>query len=86
MKSSAALVADVPPAVVTVTWTVPAVPGGLTADTELSEWTVTPVANVEPKSTAMVPLRLVPLMVTLVPPAVGPAPGLTAVTAGAVGL
>ena len=85
MKSSAAFVADVPPAVVTVTWTVPAVPDGLMADTDVSEWTVTPVAGLEPKSTAVVPVRLVPLMVTLVPPAVDPAPGLTPVTVGAGG-
>ncbi len=35
-----------------------------------------------PKSTAVAPVKPVPVMVTVVPPAVGPAVGLTAVTVG----
>ena len=42
-----------------------------------------PVAAVAPKATALAPLRLVPVMTTAVPPPVGPALGLTAVTVGA---
>ena len=82
MKWSAAPVADVPPPVVTVTSTVPAEPDGLTAETEVSEWTVTPLAGVLPKSTAVVPVRWVPVMVTFVPPAAEPEAGLTALTVG----
>ena len=41
------------------------------------------VAPVAPNLTAVAPVRFVPVIVTLVPPAVGPALGLTAVTVGA---
>ena len=73
----------VPPAVVTRTLTVPAVPAGvvqvavvlltMTADVQATPPTVMPVA----------PVRLVPVMVILVPPAVDPLAGDTAVTVGA---
>ncbi len=76
----------VPPEVITVTSWVP-VPAGATAVSEVSETTVTLVAGVEPKSTAVssgpAPFRLVPVTVTVVPPAVGPAAGETLVTVGA---
>ena len=36
----------------------------------------------EPKLTAVAPVKLVPVMVTEMPPASGPATGLTAVTVG----
>ena len=49
----------------------------------VAELTVKPVAAVAPKVTAVVPLKLVPVMVTLVPPPVGPLVGLKAVTVGA---
>ncbi len=49
----------------------------------VSESTVKVAAGVEPKSTAVAPVKSVPVMVTVVPPAVGPAVGLTAVTVGA---
>ncbi len=39
---------------------------------EVAELTVKPVAAVAPKSTAVAPVKLVPVMVTLVPPAAGP--------------
>ena len=45
--------------------------------------TVKLVAAVEPKLTAVAPVRLVPVIVTLVPPASGPAAGATCVTPGA---
>jgi hypothetical protein len=38
-----------------------------------------------PKSTAVAPVKPVPVIVTLVPPAVGPLLGLTLVTVGAGG-
>ena len=38
-----------------------------------------------PKSTAVAPVKLVPLTVTEVPPAVGPLFGLTPVTVGSAG-
>ena len=74
---------DAPPAVVeTVTETVP-VPAG-TVTVKLVEVTsLTPVPGVEPKSTAGVPVKLVPLTVTVLPPAWGPLFGLTEVTVGA---
>ena len=52
---SAAEVADVPAGVVTVTSTVP-VPAGLTAVTVVAFTTVTSVAGVVPKSTAVAPV------------------------------
>jgi hypothetical protein len=49
---------------------------------EVGELTVSAVADVVPNETAMAPARLVPVMVTEVPPASGPEFGLTKVTAG----
>ncbi len=83
MKASAAEVAEVPPAVVTVTLTVPALPAGAVAVREVADTTVKPVAAVDPKVTAVAPVKLVPVRVTVVPPAVGPLVGLTEVTVGA---
>ena len=83
--SLGALTAEVPLGVVTVTFTVP-VPAGevtvrLVAVTPLIEVPGWPV----PKSTAVAPVKLVPLTVTEVPPAVGPLEGLTPVTVGSAG-
>ena len=64
--------ADVPAGVVTVTSTVP-VPAGLSAVIVVSLTTVTFVAAVVPKSTAVAPVKPVPVIVTKVPPAVGTA-------------
>ena len=47
--------------------------------------TVNVVAAVVPNFTAVAPVKLVPVMVTVVPPAVGPELGLTAVTVGSGG-
>ena len=66
----------------TVTSTVP-VPAGAVAVSEVAETTVKEVAAAVPNSTAVAPVKLVPVTVTLVPPAVGPLVGLTAVTVGA---
>ena len=71
-----------PPGVVTVTSTMP-VPAGLSAVILVALTTVTSVAAVVPKSTAVAPVKPVPVIVTDVPPATGPLVGLTAVTAGA---
>ncbi len=71
-----------PAGVVTVTSTVP-VPAGLSAVIVVSFTTVTFVAAVVPKSTAVAPVKSVPVIVTSVPPAVGPLVGLRPVTAGA---
>ena len=71
----------VPLGVVTVMSTVP-VPGGAVAVTDVDESAVmTPAAC--PKSTEVAFSRLVPVMVTLLPPPTGPVSGLTAVRTGA---
>ncbi len=59
-----------PAGVVTVTSTTP-VPAGLSAVIEVSLTTVTFVAGVVPKSTAVAPVKPVPVIVTSVPPAGG---------------
>ena len=82
MKRSAALVGLVPPGVVTVTSTMP-VPAGAVAVTWVSEMTVTLVAGLGPKLTAVAPVKPEPVMVTTVPPAAGPEVGLMPVNAGA---
>jgi hypothetical protein len=89
------LVADVPPPVVTVTSTVlpiELVMVGVVAVIVVLETTVTPLAAALPKWTAVAPVKLDPVMVTVVPPGVvveavldvteGAATGLTAVTTG----
>lgn len=83
MKWSAVEVAEVPPGVVTVTSSVPAVPVGSVAVIWVLEFTTKPGAGVVAKSTALAPVRLVPVMTTLVPPVTGPVEGLRAVTVGA---
>ena len=74
--------ADVPPAVVTLTSTVPALPAGDVAVIEVAELAVT-VAEFEPKSTAVAEDRFVPVMTTWVPPAADPLIGRIEVTVGA---
>ena len=82
MNWSAGIAGLVPPAVVTVTSTVP-VPAGEVAVIEVALFTVKVVALFPPNFTAVAPLRFVPVMVTLVPPVVGPDVGLIEVTVGA---
>ena len=60
------LVALVPPDVVAVTSTVPAVPAGAVAVMLVPLLTVNAVAAVPPKLTALAPWRLVPVIVTVV--------------------
>src|SRR5438874_1006639 len=64
--------------------TVP-LPGGEAAVIWESLLKVKDVAGVFPKLTAVAPVKLVPEIVTLVPPAAGPEDGLTPVTVGAGG-
>ena len=82
MNWSAADVADVPPAVVTVTSTTPLLPAGEVAVMDVAELTVKPVALFTPNLTAVAPVKLVPVMVTDVPPPAGPEVGEIAVTVG----
>ena len=81
MNRSAELTALVPPGVITVTSTVP-LPAGEVTVIWVSEFTVG-VIEVLPKWTAVAPVKLVPLIVTVVPPDAGPEPGEIPVTIGA---
>src|SRR4051794_17390515 len=80
---SFALVAEVPPTVVTVMSTVPAEWAGAVAVMLVALSTVNDAAAVAPKSTSVAPVKPVPVIVTDVPPVVGPAVGVTLVTVGA---
>lgn len=82
LKPSATDVGLVPPGLVTVTSTVPLVPGGDTAVIDLAEFTVKPAAGTEPNITPVAVVKPLPVIVTVVPPAGGPAFGATFVTAG----
>jgi len=73
----------VPPEVVTVTVTAP-LPGGLLTVIRLPESEVI-VPAAPPKLTRLAPDRLLPLIVTEVPPPVGPLAGESPVTAGCAG-
>jgi hypothetical protein len=79
-------VALLPPVVVTVTSIRPGAIAGAKAMIEVSEWTVNEDAAFVPKSTALTPVKFVPLMVTLVPPVSGPEFGRMVVTAGSGGV
>ena len=67
----------VPPGVVNDTVLAPAVPTGVVAVTVVELTTLTEVAATPPIMTALAPVRFEPVIVTTVPPAVGPALGLT---------
>ena len=69
---------------VTETSTAPAEPAGDTAVTCVALFTTTDVAAVEPKFT-VAPVRSVPVITTLVPPAVVPDDGAMLVIVGADG-
>ena len=73
---------EVPPTVVTRTSTVPTAPAGAVAVIWVELLTMKPVAGVAPKTTAVAPLRLVPVMTTVAPPAVEPLVGEMPVTVG----
>jgi len=76
VNRSPELVALVPFSLVTVTSTVP-IPAGEVAVIWVALLTVKEAAALPPKLTAVAPEKLVPVMVTLVPPDVGPVFGLT---------
>lgn len=69
-----------PSGVVTVTSTVPERAGD-TAEMEEAELTMKEVAGVPPNSMAIAPLKLIPDIVTEIPPAAGPVVGLIEMTA-----
>jgi hypothetical protein len=84
VNSSDGVVDDDPPVgVVTVMSSVPGLAAGEVAVIWVAESTVNEVAPVAPNLTALAPVRLVPVIVTVVPPAAGPDDGLTFVTLGA---
>ena len=76
------LAALVPPAVVTNTLALPAVPAGVVQVAEVAEAT-TLVQAAPPTVMAVAPVKSVPVIVMAVPPAVEPVLGFTAVTVGA---
>ena len=82
MYRSAALAVLVPSGVVTVMSMVAAPSAGLVAVMLVGLLTVKLVAAVVPNITAVAFVKPVPVIVTLVPPAVGPAEGATWVTVG----
>lgn len=83
MNRSAVLVALLPDAVTTVTCTEPAEPAGEIAVMLVAEFTVTLSAAVVPKETEEALVKLLPMMVTEVPPAVVPLAGPIPATVGA---
>ncbi|MEN9668681.1 MAG: hypothetical protein RLZZ386_588, partial [Planctomycetota bacterium] len=72
----------VPPGVVKATLFAPAVPAGVTAVTLVDETTTTLVAATPPTVTLVAPVKLVPVIVIAVPPAVEPDVGETDETVG----
>ena len=84
MYLSLALVALVPPGVVTVMSTLPSVPGGAVAAIVVELSTVK-VAAAVPKFTAVAPAKPVPVIITFVAPVLCPELGLSPVTVGAGG-
>ena len=77
------MAALVPPDVVTKTLAVPAARAGVVQVIEVGETGFTEVQAVPPMVTALAAVRLVPVIVTAVPPRVVPLVGLMAVTLGA---
>jgi len=74
---------EVPPAVVTVTVTAPAVPAGAVARIDVADTNVTAVPAFAPNFTVVAPeTNPVPVSVTTVPAARGPLVGLNDVTVG----
>ena len=82
VKWSAEEVAEVPAALTTVISTVAAVWAGETARMDWSLTTTNDVALVAPNLTAVAPVNPEPPIPTVVPPAVVPPVGITAVTTG----
>ena len=76
------LVALTPAVLVTCTVAGPAVPVGVTAVRRVALATETPVAGVPPTVTLASLVKLLPVTVIVVPPAVPPSAGVTALTVG----
>jgi hypothetical protein len=76
-------VAEAPPAVVTVTVTVPDPAGAVTVSFVVATVCTVVARSAGPKSTKVEFARWLPLMVTVPPPAAGPLDGVTEVTTGA---
>ena len=75
---------DTPLVVVTVTSTVDApVTAGETQEIEVEEWNTTELAAMSPKATVAPLTIVVPVIVTAVPPAIGPEVALSDVIVGA---
>ena len=74
--------AELPPGVLTTTWTVPATSGAGVTAREVELVTDTLAAAADPKDTAEAAVKPVPVTVTALPPTTGPAPGVTALTVG----
>ena len=72
-----------PPAVVNTTLTAPAVLAGVMTVTDVALTFVSDVPAVPPNVTPVVAVKLVPVIVTVVEPAVGPLNGDTDVIVGA---
>jgi hypothetical protein len=83
LKRSFLQVVLLPDIVVTVTSTFPRGSAGATAVIELGELTVKELAAFDPKSIALTDTKLVPVIVTAVPPVDGPLFGDNPVTVGA---
>jgi hypothetical protein len=79
------VIPELPLGVVTVTSTVAADPPGAMAVIDVSDKTLKVVAGMLPKLTAVAPVKFVPVIVTIVPPADGPLVGERPVTVGAEG-
>ena len=82
MYVNALVLVAVPPAVVTATLLAPAVPAGVLAVTEVLDTTTMFVAAMPPTVTLVAPVKLVPAIVMVVPPVVGPEVGLTLLMVG----
>jgi hypothetical protein len=83
--SAGAFTTEVPPGAVTVTSTVAADSAGEMAVMDVAVLFESPVAATAPNFTAVAPVKPVPVMVTELPPEVGPELGLTPVTVGSGG-
>ena len=81
--NAASMVAE-PLGVVTTTSLSPAVPAGAVAKIDVAETTTKLVAGTPPTVTLVAPVRFVPAKVSAVPPVIGPLPGATDVSVGAV--
>jgi hypothetical protein len=86
LKWSRRTIALVPLGVVTRTSTVPTGSAGATATIDVLEVTVKLAAAIEPNSTAVAPVKLLPVIVTVVSVSAGPFFGDTFLTLGAGGV